>query len=117
MYWTTASSSIYAAVPLGVALLFFGFGAQVSSSDLKRVFLIAAISFGIIGIILGLTMPQFLTPWWFRFLREEYDEFFILILMKDAAKDYSGWKERTKTKEGLASWADEVRRRTRIEET
>ena len=74
--------------------------------------------FAIIGFVLGMTMPQFATPWWLRYLREEYDEWYILhILMRDAAKDYAGWKERTQTLEGLISWAKEVQRRTRIEET
>lgn len=118
VYWTTFSSGVYATAPLGVGLILFGLGSQIPSPDLRGIFLIFAISFGVIGIILGITTPQFLTPWWFRYLREEYEEWYILhILMRDAAKDYSGWKERTKTMEGLVSWADEVRRKTRIEET
>ena len=72
--------------------------------------------FSLFGIVLGLTMPQFLTPWWFRYLRKNYDDSFVIhILMKDAAKDYSGWKKRTSTQEGLAEWANEVRQRTRLE--
>ena len=117
VYWTIFTSSIYAAVPLGIGLLFLSLGSRLPSQSMRGIFLTIAIVFSVIGIIFGLTMPQFLTPRWFRYLREEYDEFFILILLKDAAKDYVGWKERTKTIDGLASWADEVRRKTRTEET
>ena len=60
-------------------------------------------------------MPLFMTPWWFRYLRENYDGNFILVtLMREAAKDYAGWLERTKTMDGLVRWADDVQRRTRI---
>ncbi len=119
VYWTTFSSGIYASAPLGVGLLFLSLMTWFPYPETVGIwFMTFSFLFLIIGIILGLTTPQFVTPWWFRYLREEYEEWYILhILMRDAAKDYAGWKERTKTMEGLVSWADEVQRRTRIEET
>lgn len=115
VYWTTNSSAVYASLPLGIALLFLGFGSQLSTVDLRRNFLIVALFFVVIGIISAITMPMFLTPWWFRYLRENYDEVFI-ILMKDASKNYSEWLERTRDLEGLSKWAEEVVRRTTLSE-
>ena len=119
VYWTTKSSGIYATAPLGVGLLFMNLMAWFPYPSIAGTWLMFfSLLFAIIGFVLGMTMPQFATPWWLRYLREEYDEWYILhILMRDAAKDYAGWKERTQTLEGLISWAKEVQRRTRIEET
>jgi hypothetical protein len=116
VYWTTFTSGIYALVPSGVGLVFLSLVARFPYPDGRGIWLMAvAFVFLTIGIVLGLTMPQFLTPWWFRFLRENYDDFFIPILLKDASKDYSAWKQRTQTLEGLQEWAAEVKRKTRVE--
>lgn len=118
VYWSTFSSAVYATAPLGVGLILLGIELQLPSLDLRRAFAIPGMLIGLIGIVLAITMPQFATPWWFRYLRETYDEWFIMaILMNDAAKNYAWWKENTKTKEGLISWANEVQQKTRIEET
>ncbi len=117
VYWTTFSSGIYATAPLGVSLLFLGLMTWFPYPEKVGIWLMSfSFLFLTIGIILGLTMPQFVTPWWFRFLRREYEEWDILhILMKDATKDYSGWKKRTSTLEGLKAWADEVHQKTKLE--
>jgi hypothetical protein len=115
IYWTTFTSSIYAAVPLGISFLCLSVGSQLPSPGLRQVFLIIAGIFLVIGIVLGLTMPQFLTPWWFRYLRENYDESFIFVLLKDAADNYSSWTKRTQTQEGLEEWVAEVRRKHGLE--
>ncbi len=118
VYWTTFSSGIYAAVPSGSGLLFLGISLQLPPPNfIGTLFFNVALFLLLLGIILGLTMPQFITPWWLRYLREEYEEWYILhILMKNAARDYARWKERTKTMDGLVNWAGEVQRKTRIEE-
>ncbi|MCP4422299.1 MAG: hypothetical protein GY805_37295 [Chloroflexi bacterium] len=109
VFWTTFTSGIYGFVPLGLCLILTGIGMQLPSPDLKNFFLILALSCGMIGVMLGLTMPQFLTPWWFRYLREEYEDQYIFhTLMKEAAKDYSEWKKRTSTMGGLVSWTKEI---------
>ena len=119
VYWSTYSSGVYATAPLGLGLLLMGFMTWFPYPTKAGVWLMSfSFLFATIGFVLGATMPQFATPWWFRYLRETYDEWFIMaILMNDAAKNYAWWKENTKTKEGLVSWADEVRQKTRIEET
>ena len=116
VYWTTFTSGVYLTAPMGISLLFLGISLQLPHPNLLGTILFdIAMVCGLVGIVLGITMPQFLTPWWFRYLREEYEERYILhILMRDAAKDYSGWKKRTSTLEGLKEWADEVRQKTRI---
>ena len=116
VYWTTYSGGVYGMVPIGVGFLISSLAFPFPHPNQIGSWLMG-ISFGflMLGIILVLTMPMFLTPWWFRYLRENYDGNYILhILMKDAAKNYPEWKERTKTKEGLANWAEEVSKRTQF---
>ena len=110
VYWSTFSSGIYATAPLGACLLFLGISLQLPPPNfIGTLFFNVALFLGLLGVIMGLTMPQFLTPWWLRYLREEYESGYILhTLMKEATKDYSGWKKKTSTMEGLVSWAKEV---------
>lgn len=78
--------------------------------------MIIAFVFLVIGIILSLTMPLSLSPWWFRFLREKYGDAFVMVLLQEAAANYEGWANNTQTLEELEAWADGIRRRYRSEE-
>jgi hypothetical protein len=116
VYWTTATSGIYATAPIGVGLLFLSLMTQFPYPNKIGIWLMTvAFVFLTIGIVLGLTMPQFLTPWWFRYLRENYGESFIFVLLKDAADNYSSWTKQTQTQEGLEAWVAEVRRKHGLE--
>lgn len=117
VYWTTFTSGIYAMVPSGIGMIFLSLMTRFPYPDERGIwFMAVAFVFLTIGIVSGATMPKFLTPWWFRYLRENYEDPFVIhILMKDATKDYSEWKKRTSTQEGLVAWANEVRQKTRLE--
>lgn len=103
------SSSVYAFVPLGFALIFLGaIGLFPYPHPIGIVFGYLMIFSVILGAIFSITMPLFLTPFWFRILREKYSNYNCLIFFDEAAKHYDEWLERTQTPKGLEEWAEDV---------
>ena len=112
VHWSIYTSIVYAGIPLGMGFIMLGLGMQLPTLDLRRLFSYFALFFGVIGMILAFTMPQLITPWWYRHLRENFDDNYIkFVLMPEAALDYGGWLKRTQTMEGLINWTIEVQQR------
>jgi hypothetical protein len=117
VYWTTFSSGGYAATPLGIGLLLLSVMTQLPYPNKMDIWLtIMLLILLITAVVLSLTMPLSLSPWWFRFLREKYGDAFVMVLLQEAAANYDGWVNNTQTLEELEAWADGIRRSYRLEE-
>lgn len=76
---------------------------------------ILAIGFGLLGLLFNFIQPAFLTPKWYRWLKENHGDIMPWLRQDVRRMGYDKWKKRTKTIAELEEWATEVRRRYRWE--
>lgn len=65
-------------------------------------------------VILSLVQPRFLKPKWLTWLEDHHGD--ILPILREEARsgDWSEWKYRVRTQEGLEEWVAEVRRKHKL---
>lgn len=102
----------YASIPLGIMAIIWAiaFGLIVSDT-VGLVLTYISVVFGLLGVAFNFIQPAFLTPQWYRWLKENHGDIMPWLRQDAEHMSYRKWKERTKTILELEDWAIDVRKR------
>ncbi len=102
----------YASIPMGIMMVVWAFIYTFPISD-KWVWFFTYVSLGcgLVGLFFNFIQPTFLTPKWYRWLKDKHGD--IMPWLRQDVNDtgYSTWRKRTETIAELDDWAVDVRKR------
>lgn len=102
---------IYAAIPFGVAFLFFAAATIPTDIDTGLILGYIGGAFGILGLIFAFTQPSFLKPAWLKWLEREHGDIMPLLRKEAQKMGLNVWNERIQTQADLEKWVKEVRQK------
>lgn len=106
----------YTSLPGGIACLLWAILGLIQLPELWANTLgYTGLGLALLGILLNFIQPVFLTPHWYRWLKEHHGDIMPWLRQDVKRIGYGNWKRRTKTIPELEEWANEVRERYRRE--
>ena len=106
----------YASIPLGImgVIWAFAFGLSLPES-VGLILAYVSLGFGLLCLLFNFTQPTFITPQWYRWLKENHGDIMPWLRQDVESMGYSEWKKRTKTIAELEDWVMDVKKRYRWE--
>ncbi len=106
----------YASIPMGIMAIIWAFAfGLIVTDEVGLVLTYISLAFGLLGMVFNFIQPAFLTPQWYRWLKETHGDIMPWLRQDARHMGYSKWKKRTKTIAELEDWAIDVRKRYRQE--
>ena len=106
----------YASIPMGIMAIIWAFAfGLIVTDEVGLVLTYISLAFGFLGMVFNFIQPKFLTPQWYRWLKENHGDIMPWLRQDVESMGYSEWKKRTQTVAELEDWAIDVRKRYRWE--
>ncbi len=106
----------YASLPGGIACILWAVIVIIPLPELwANTFGYTGLALALLGLLFNFIQPAFLTPQWYRWLKEHHGDIMLWLREEVQAMGYRNWRRRTKTIPELDKWASDVRIKYRRE--